>query len=336
MAERVVTIGGGNGSPVVNEALLRTNEVDFIEAISAVFDTGGATGRRRVDSRGQELAYSDAMRNVLSLSDPTKRDSPEYKALQKMMTNRSWGKVLGQEYFAHFHKDGDGFDEILDELSKLTGLKFMGTVIPSTTSSTNIIFSTNSGRIYTGEDQLDSHSMSKDMVVNMWLEKAVPAYKNAMDAIQNASLIILSCGSLHGSVLCNTLPIGMREAFQRTHARLFLVTNLVSSRNETNQFTPVNFVKLIEKYTGIRPTGLIVPEMSRRSFEETHKEVAFLYDLEHSHFLGWEGSELEKFSTSERVEIITHNAVTIRETSANEKVVRHDPGRLADTLKSLL
>src|SRR5581483_167322 len=166
--KNIVTIGGGNGSPVINEALLRSGKVKFIDTITAVFDTGGATGRRRTDSRGQELAYSDPMRNMLSLANPKQRQTPQYKALVKLMTSRSWGKVLGQEIFAHFHKDGDGFDNVQNQLSELTGIKFLGRVIPSTTCSTNIVFKTKSGRIYTGENQLDDHSMSKDTIEKMW------------------------------------------------------------------------------------------------------------------------------------------------------------------------
>lgn len=336
MIKRVVTIGGGNGSPVINEALLLTGRVKHIDAISAVFDTGGATGKRRTDSRGQELAYSDPMRNLLSLVNPSQGKTNAYQALVQLMTNRSWGKVLGQDVFAHFHENGRGFDSVQEQLTKLTCLNFMGKILPATTCSTNIVFETASGRIYTGEDKLDTHAMSKDMIKDMWLEKKAYAYKETLKAIKKASIIFFSCGSIYGSVFCNTLPIGIKEAFKKTKARVFIVTNLVSTRNETHNFKPANFIHLIKKYAGIKPNGLIVPNMTRGEFENKFKDAAKLYSLDHSFFLGWEKKELEKTSKKEEVEIIFHNATTIIETKTNEKVVRHDPKELSKTLKKLL
>lgn len=338
MAEReqkIVTVGGGNGSPVVNEALLRTGKVHYIDAISAVFDTGGATGRRRTDSRGQEIAFSDPMRNLISLVDPDLHGSAQYQALVDHLTSRFWGHVLGQEVFAHFHEDGDGFDKVQDHLTALTGIKFMGRVLPSTGVSTNIKFLTSSNRLFTGEDQLDANRMSKNMIINMWLEKDAVAYPDAKDALENADFITLACGSMYGSVLCNTLPDGIKEAFERTKAKIYLVTNLVSTRSETHSFTPIDFVNLVQRYAGRQLSGLIVPEMTQKQFESDHSEVAALYDLDHSHFLGWEGKDL-KIIEQEGVEVITHKATNVVNTDTKGSIVRHDPIKLAEAFKTIL
>lgn len=329
-----VTIGGGSGTPGVNEAAIIAG-IDHIDSISAVFDRGGATGRRRVDSRGQEIAFSDPMRILLSLVNPALHDSLQYKALVELLTSRYWDRVLGQEIFAHFHKNGDGFNKVQKLLSELTGIDFMGKVIPSTTYPTDIKFSTKFKRTYTGEDQLDAHYMSEDMVVKMWLADEVPAYQEAMDVIENTPLVIFSCGSINGSVLCNCLPIGMKEAFQRSKAKMYLITNLVSTRNETHAFTPLHFPKLIRKYSGIRLTGLIVPEMTRLQFENQYPDVSEVYASDHAYFLGWEDSELYS-AQSAGIEIITHQATKIVETPDGEKIVRHDPGRLAEAIEKLL
>jgi hypothetical protein len=128
----------------------------------------------------------------------------------------------------------------------------------------------------------------------------------------------------------------MREAFQKTKAEIYMITNLVSTRNETHNFAPINFVNLIEKYTGIRPTGLIVPNISRADFEDTYKEVASIYDLDHSHFLGWDNNLLEGFVKKEKVKVLKHDATIIVETIANEQTVRHSSERLSLTLNSLI
>ncbi|MEK7127783.1 MAG: 2-phospho-L-lactate transferase CofD family protein [Patescibacteria group bacterium] len=52
----IVTIGGGSGTPVLNEALLLVG-VKKITSIVTVMDSGGITGRMRTDAMGKEVAY---------------------------------------------------------------------------------------------------------------------------------------------------------------------------------------------------------------------------------------------------------------------------------------
>lgn len=335
MLHEVITVGGGTGSPVVNEALLRTGEVDKIDAIAAVYDSGGATGRRRLDAHGQELAYSDAMRILLSLVSPYQINEKPFLAIKKLLNHRDEsGKVLGHDVFNHFSDKAAGFSEIEEIITDL-GLTLKGRVLPSSTQPSNITFVTQSGRGFTSEHFLDDLRMSKDMVKKMHLDPEVDAYTPAADAIAEAKLIILSCGSLHGSVLANFLPNGMKEALARSVALMFLVTNLVSTRNETHGFSPMDFVNHVEKYTGRRPDGLIVPEMTRRKFESEHTEAARLYKLEGAHFLGWEDKELH-VAQDEGVQIFTHRATSVVGVNNNYQLVRHDPAKLAETLREIL
>ncbi|HJX02110.1 MAG TPA: hypothetical protein VJ348_02905 [Candidatus Humimicrobiaceae bacterium] len=127
MGKKIVTVGGGSGSPVVNEALLRTHKVDYIKAVSAVFDSGGATGRRRLDSKGQEIAYSDAMRILLSLISPKDVDE-KYKVIKRWFSHRdAKDTVLGQEIFNRFFGKSNGFSQIEKDLDSL-GITLKGTV----------------------------------------------------------------------------------------------------------------------------------------------------------------------------------------------------------------
>ncbi|OIP57201.1 MAG: hypothetical protein COX79_00155 [Candidatus Levybacteria bacterium CG_4_10_14_0_2_um_filter_36_16] len=335
MSKEIVTVGGGNGSPVINEALLLTQKVDKINAVAAVFDSGGATGRRRLDSFGREIAYSDAMRNLFSLVSPDKRAAKNYQALLELFNHRdSRDRVLGQDIFSRFFDPIKGFSQI-EEIIENLGIDLQGHVFPSSTKPTNIAFTTTSGRNFLGEHLLDEHRMSEDIVINMYLDPSVDAYTPAADAIANAQVTILSCGSLHGSVLSNFLPNGMKEALARSKTKLFLVTNLVSARNETHNLTPVQFAEIVEKYSGKKPDGLIVPEISRESFESKYPDVSALYNQEHSHFLGWNSQELYK-AQDKGIRIITHRATKVVEAENGYKIVRHDPQKLSDALGTIL
>jgi uncharacterized cofD-like protein len=331
----VATVGGGTGSPVVNEALLRTNKVSFINAIAAVFDSGGATGRRRLDAKGQEIAYSDAMRILLSLIDP-KDVNGKTDVIKKWFSHRDEkDTVLGQEIFNRFFEKANGFDRIENDLKSLA-INLRGDVIPSTTCPTNIEFVTQSGRRHVGEHFLDGKIMSKDMVIDMSLKPKVPAYLPAISALTESEAIFIACGSPHGSVLSNFLPTGMKKAMKKSKAKKYLITNLVSARNETHDFSLKDYLLMVKKYSGVMVDAVVVPQISRRIFEKRYKEVASLYDLEHSHFLGWEAGELDKIRAS-GIEVITHDAVKIFNIQEeNTKIVRHDPVKLAEALKGVL
>lgn len=337
MSKEIVTVGGGTGSPELNSALLLTNKVNFINAIAAVFDSGGATGRKRLNSEGREQAFSDAMRILLSLvSGETQQDRLRQAVIKKWFSHRdSRDEVLGHSVFSHFFDQERGYKQIEQDLKDM-GFNLKGTVIPSTTHSSHILFTTNSGRRYTGEHEFDRRYMSKDMVQQMALDPSVPAYDVAKEVLTNAQVIFLSFGSLHGSVLCNFLPGGMTEAIKESKAKIVVVSNLVSTRNETHEFSAIDYLNLIQKYIEIRVHSLVVPEISRSEFEQMHPDVAAMYDLEHSHFLGWSDSQIRDVE-KEGVLVIKHNATRIVDIiDGRGKIVRHDKHELAKTLSEIV
>ncbi len=341
MTHEIVTIGGGSGSPVVHEALLQIKEpqsqelwIDNIGAIAAVFDSGRATGVRRQEDPLQ-IAYSDAMRILFSLAPPELRKTDKFRELRDLFYHRSpRNTVLGQEIFHRFYTPDIAFAEIQRILETL-GLEFNGRVIPSAVKSSNIAVETERERFFLGEHHLDEQQMSKDRVKRIYLEPSVTAYPPAIEVVQNAKLIILSCGSILGSVLVNALPEGLKEAFARFEGELTLVTNLTSERNVTHDFTPLDFIHLVEQYVGRRPTSLIVPQMTRAEFEQNNPGVSKFYEDENSYFLGWDQKELYA-AQKEGVKIITHKATTLVEASDRHKLIRHDPGELANSFVPLL
>lgn len=324
-----MTIGGGTGTPVINEALLRAG-VDHISSIVTVMDSGGITGRMRTDSHGQEVAYSDAMRTMLSLIRPDDKESPRYKSLEKILRSRTETDQLGYSLLSHLFDKNTGFAETQKTLEVLTGLHFYGEVIPVTTQSTNICFETKSGETFCGEHELDNHRMSKDAVTKIWLDPGVEAFPDAIKTLQSADIIIFAFGSLYGSVISNLLPVGMVEAYKSTRAQRLYITNLASTRNETHEFLPQDFINVFKKYTGLKYplTHLVIPRISRQQFEDQYPEVAKKYDDEHSHFLGWEQHELP-----EDVRIIPHQATAIEPI---HKRLRHDAVKLEETFDAFL
>lgn len=328
---KIVTIGGGTGTAVVNEALLLAG-AEYISSIVTTMDSGGLTGRRRTDSHGAEIAFSDAMRTLLSLVHPQDKKSLRYQSLEKILRSRTETDQLGYSIFSHLFDKNTGFGHLQSELEHLTGIRFQGQIIPVTTQSTNISFQTQSGEIFHGEHELDNHRMSKDMVKKIWLEPKAAAFPLAIDALKTADLIIFALGSLHGSVLSNLLPTGIKEAYQKSKAVRVYVTNLASARNETHDFAPQDFINLFKKYSGlIHPLDiLIVPRLTRSQFEKKYPKASKNYDNEHSHFLGWEKQAVKPTGG---VRLITHQATVV---DPVHQRLRHDPEKLATTFRQLL
>lgn len=342
--ERTTTLGGGTGTPIVNEALIKAG-VKYINSIVTVMDDGGATQRRRIDSYGREISFGDSYRILLSLRDWENLDPRQAQAMEDFLSSRDIReRVLGQEFFSHFYnrrgrencREETGFEPAIKLLENLTLVPFLGTVIPVTLESTNIVFVTESGRHYKGEHNLDDLRMSKDTVESMWLEPSVLASPKAIDAIENSDLVIFSCGSLHGSVLSCLLPRGIPEALKKSHAIIALITNLTSTRNETHNFSLQDFCSEFRKYSRDKsPDILIVPQQSRVEIESKFPDVSKAYNDEGSYFLGWEPEQLYEAEMREGVRIVTHNAVVVA-TYENRKMFRHDPSLLSLTLTPIL
>lgn len=324
---KIVTIGGGSGMPVVNEALLLAG-VKYITSVVTVMDSGGVTGRMRTDARGKEVAYSDGLRVLLSLVSPKKLNDKRVQNLIKMLRRRNDREQdLGYTIFSHYFNQENGFSEIQNLLENLTGLKFCGQILPVTTQPCQLVFKTLSGQIYRGEHELDDKRMSADTIVRMWLEPEVTAYIKSVEAIAQADVIIYSCGSLHGSILVNFLPKGIKQAFRLSHAKKILITNLASTKNETDKFKPEDYRKIFQQYSELsEPIDIfLAPKMTQEQFEKKYPKITRNYALEHSHFLGW---EKEMFDNH----VIFHEATTIDPKLGR---LRHDPKKLSLVFKRL-
>lgn len=332
----VVTFGGGTGVPGVHEALLLAG-LQYLIAEPALWDSGGATGRRRITNKGEQ-AWSDPMRIMLSLVPPDLQETPQFRALKTVLTSRSDQEVvIGQEFFAQFWSKTEGFANIQKLLEDILQTPLRGTVIPPSMEPANIAVTTELEIKYLGEHRLDEERMSENRVTRIKLQPTNPehrkvvAYEPALDAIHNGKFLILCPGSIHGSVLCIFLPLGMRRAFKDAPGKVIYVANLLSTRNEVE--TPEEFMALIERYTGRKPDIVIAPQLTREQFEQEHARTARVYQAGGQHWIDWREEVLQQMG----IRTILHNAVTFAAVQGNgHEVVRHNPALLALAMQAAL
>jgi uncharacterized cofD-like protein len=332
---KIVTIGGGTGSPVVLKALVNSG-FSGISAICASMDSGGRTGIIRSDERDRVIAISDLLRNLLALISDRQNHLEQVSAFTGLAGfTDGRGRNLGYTlYYALLEKYSGNFLKVQHHLEQLLHIKFHGTAIPVTLQSANICFSTATGLQYCGEHELDRQSLSANIITDVWLDHKVSATPQALNALTNSTHIIYSPGSLYGSVIANFLPAGVTASLKPSKARKILITNLVSNRNQTHRFSPLNYWKLFTKYTRLKkPFDILVcPHLSEAEFDAEYPKVADTYATEHSHFLGWTAEELAPLT---RLGVKCYPA-DIFSITPHLNRIRHDPEKLSRVLKTLI
>jgi len=332
---KIVTLGGGTGGPSVIRSLILAG-FSGISAISASTDSGGKTGIIRSDERDRVIAVSDLLRTLFSLTSPSQNHVESVAAFTDLAgftdgRNRNLGYTI---YYALLEKYQNDFLKVQDHLERLLGTKFQGTAIPVTLEPAHIRFSTSMGVEYIGEHELDRQSMSSNTITKVWLDPKATATPEAVSAIGEATHVIYCPGSLYGSVLANFLPEGIKDAFKKTHAEKILVSNLVSDRNQTHNFTPDDFLRIFSQYSGLTlPFDyLIAPHISQPEFESSYPAVAQNYAHEHSHFLGWTPDQISPV-TAKGVHVVTADIFSV---TPQLNRLRHDPVKLSKVLQEII
>ena len=251
--KRIVTIGGGTGGFVVNNGL-RQYPVSPT-AICTVFDSGGNTGQLR-DQRGA-LPQGDVRRCLLALAN--------------------WDNETLRQLFEHrFEKNGSPLDDysignllllaaqkewgVVEGIKRIASLlQVSGTVLPVSVDSAHLCAELSDGEKLIGERYIDKRSLEDDStIVRLTLNARAFACREAVEAIQNAHMIVLGPGDLYTSIIPNLLVEGIAEAINDSLARLCYVPNLMTKWSETRGFGVDTFVRTLQSYGIKRPFDAVL------------------------------------------------------------------------------
>lgn len=265
--------------PVVNRSLLLAGFCQ-IKSIVTTFDSGGDTGRIRTDERGRVLAFSDYWRSLISLW-PNSNRREVWEEMLRFRDGR--GRNFGNAFF-QFMSEKTGDLCTVDLLfSRLVGANLQGEIVPVSLQPSDICFQTASGKTYRGEHYLDSLRMSLDRVTKIWLDPPVNANPEAIRSLRFADVVIISPGSMHGSILTNFLPIGIASAYRKSRAKKILITNIMSSANENHGYSQNDYLRIFSDYIQTdHPFDLVLVVDFSFLPKRLLKSVLRLYSLEHS------------------------------------------------------
>ncbi|WP_152557297.1 MULTISPECIES: uridine diphosphate-N-acetylglucosamine-binding protein YvcK [Prochlorococcus] len=233
----IVAIGGGTGLASLLQGLKRYSS--RITAIVTVADDGGSSGILR-----RELGVQPPgdIRNCLAAL------SNEEPLLTRLFQYRfSSGTGLAGHSFGNL---------FLSALTSITGnidtaitassriLAVQGQVVPATNADVCLWAELENGEHVEGESSIGRAS-NPIVRIGCYPEKP-PAIPRALDAIENAELILLGPGSLFTSLLPNLLVPEIVAAIQKSKAPKLYICNLMTQPGETDGLDVSGHIRAIE------------------------------------------------------------------------------------------
>ena len=141
----------------------------------------------------------------------------------------------------------------IEALSKVFNLK--GKVVPLTEDNVVLMGEMADGSVVEGEHNITENKNAVKRV--FYKEKPVPT-KEAVRALEEADLIVLSMGSLFTSIIPNLICEEIVEAIDRSKGKIMYVCNMVTQPGETEDFKVSDHIRLINQYLGKRKVDVVV------------------------------------------------------------------------------
>ena len=269
MQKKVVVLGGGTGMSNLLRGL-KQYPLD-ITAIVTVCDDGKSTGILREEFNIP--AVGDIRRVLVSLSEtePLVMDLFNYRFNTSSDLS---GHTVGNLLLTAASEIRGNLSDGIEALSKVLNLK--GKVVPLTEDNVTLMAKLEDGTVIEGEHNITLRENKSKIESLYYKEEAIPT-KEALKAIREADLIVLSMGSLFTSIIPNLLILDVVKEIEKSKAKIMYVCNMMTQPGETDDFTVTDHVKKLNEYLGNRHvdivlanTGVIDSKMAK--FYETEEQ----------------------------------------------------------------
>jgi len=246
--QRVVIIGGGNGSAFSICALKSLASKIQLSAVVSMSDSTGSTGRLREEFK--TLPPGDIMRAAVAMS------RHDYLLLKKIFYKSRFvggGKLekhnLGN-LFLILSQAYNNNDYVASIRALEQAVEAVGKVYPVTLDKNDLVAELSNGDIVRTEGAIDVPSYDRSLKIKKaWLEPETKAYFGAVEAIKEADFIVLGPGSLYTSIIAALLPQGIKEAIAESKAKLIYVTgNAIHANGETGPETVSGLINTLTSY----------------------------------------------------------------------------------------
>lgn len=248
MKRKVVVLGGGTGSSTLLRGL-KEFPLD-VTAIVSVCDDGSSTGVLREEF--SIPAVGDIRRVLVALSE-TEPLVMELFNYRFHTTSDLDGHTVGNLLLTASSEITGNLSDGIEALSKVFSLK--GKVVPLTEDNVVLMGEMQDGSIVEGEHRITQCHQGIKRV--FYKDKPIPT-RAAVEALEEADLILLSMGSVFTSIIPNLICDEIVEAIDRSRGKLMYACNMVTQPGETEDFKVSDHVKLLNQYLGRRKIDVVI------------------------------------------------------------------------------
>lgn len=314
MYKKVVVLGGGTGMSYLLKGL-KDFPID-ITAIITVSDNGRSTGKLREEFHTPAVGDIRKVITNLSQIDQPIKDMMSYRFKTSSDLD---GHAVGNLILTAMLDITGSLTESIKQLSKLLDVRHK--VLPiSEDCDLTLMGLDKDGNIIEGEEQItESHRQFE----KIFYKKEPKVSHEALEAIKNADLIIISMGSLYTSVLPNIICKEVEEVLNESKAPIMYTCNIVTQPGETDNFTVGDHVKLLNRYLDKKKVDVVIAsntkiddEMAKR-YESQEQKDPVLIDYD----------EIKKIG----VELIEDDLITI-----DDNTLKHNSLKLSSLIFSYL
>lgn len=256
MNKKVVVLGGGNGMSTLLRGL-KEFPLD-LTAIVSVCDDGKSTGILRKEFNSPALG--DIRRVLISLSEtePLFEKMFNYRFETDGYLN---GHAVGNFLIQAMTDITGSVSEGIQALGKVLNLK--GKVIPLTENGDiTLIGEMTDNTIVEGEHNITEANKT---IKKVYYKNDPEITEEALEAIKESDLIILSMGSLYTSIIPNLIPKEIKEELKKSKAKIMYVCNIMTQPGETDKFNVSDHINKLNEYLGERKVDIVLANNSKIS-----------------------------------------------------------------------
>ena len=237
---RIVAIGGGTGLSVLLRGL--KTHTDNLTAIISVADDGGSSGRLR---RELGVLPPGDFRNCLVALSEEESLLAELFQYRFDQGNGLAGHSFGNLFIAAMSNVTKSFDRALYESSRV--LAIQGQIVPATVANLSLSADLKDGIRVTGESSITEHGGD---INRLFIDPPdAGAYPMAVEAIEQAQLLVIGPGSLYTSILPNLLVSGISPAIKGAECSKIYVCNVATGRGETMGYAVADHLAALQRHT---------------------------------------------------------------------------------------
>lgn len=240
---KIVALGGGTGLSRLLRGLKAYSS--NITAIVTVADDGGSSGRLR---REVGVLPPGDIRNCLAALAREEQLLTELFQYRFESGEGLSGHSFGNLYLTALTTITGNLEQAIAASSRVLAVR--GQVLPATMADVHLWADLADGRRIEGESQIPK---AKGHIVRIGCTPAQPpALPKAIEAIEEADLILIGPGSLYTSVIPNLLVPEITQAIARATVPRIYICNAMTEPGETQGYRVSDHLQAIERVTGRR------------------------------------------------------------------------------------